>query len=106
MQDLELRRLGEELDRQRKDLDWILGMLSQYGRSWPIRSPHQLHDRIHALEQDVAALKRLLSEQKEAASESESMPRRAARRSRYGAAVFARAVRRPIEFLLRKHPRN
>jgi hypothetical protein len=105
MQDPELRRLWEELDRQRKDLDWILGILSQGRTSLP-RNPHQLHDRIHALEQDVAALKRLLSEQKEAASESDSAPRRAARRSRYGAAFFARAVRRPIEFLLRKHPRN
>jgi hypothetical protein len=106
MQDPELRRLWEELDRQRKDLDWILGILSQHGTLRPIKSPHDLHDRIHALEQDVAALKRLLSEQKEAVSESESAPRRGARRSRYGAAFLARAVRRPIEFLLRKHPRN
>jgi hypothetical protein len=106
MQDPELRQLWEELDRQRKDLDWILGILSQYGTLRPIKSPHQLHDRIHALEQDVAALKRLLSEQKVAERESESAPRRAARRSPYGAAFLARAVRRPLEFLLRKHPRN
>ena len=106
MQDPELRQLWEELDRQRKDLDWILGILGQYATLRPIRSPHQLHDRIHALEEDVAALKGLLSEQQEAERESESAPRRAARRSRYGAAFLARAVRRPIEFLLRKHPRN
>lgn len=106
MQDPELRRLWEELDRQRKDLDWILGILSQGRALLPIRNPHQLQDRIRALEQDVAALKRLLSEQKAAASEIDSAPRRAARRSRYGAGFLARAVRRPIEFLLRKSPRN
>lgn len=106
MQDPELRRLWEELDRQRKDLDWILSILSQPGTLRPIRSPHQLLDRVHALEQDVAALKLLLVDPKPAQSETESMPRRTARRSRYGAAFLARAVRRPLELLLRRHPRD
>ena len=57
MQDPELRRLWEELDRQRKDLDWILTILSQRASLRPIKSPHDLLDRVHDLEQDVAALK-------------------------------------------------
>jgi hypothetical protein len=99
-----LRRLWEELDRQRKDLDWILSILSQYGTLRPIKSERQLLDRVHDLEQDVAAVKRLLLEYKE--PDSDSPPRRTARRSRYGAAFLARAVRRPFELLLRKHPPN
>ena len=106
MQDLELRRLWEELDRQRKDLDWLLSILSQRGSLRPIRSAHQLVDRVHDLEQDVAALKHLLLDQEPARSESEDPPRRTARRSRYGTAFLARAVRRPLELLLRKHPRH
>ena len=106
MQDPELRRLWEELDRQRKDLDWILGILSQHGTLRPIKSPQQLLDRVHDLEQDVAALKRLLVDHTRTPSESEDATRRTARRSRYGAAFLARAVRRPLEFLLRKHPRS
>ena len=106
MQDPELRRLWEELDRQRKDLDWILGILSQHGTLRPIKSPQQLLDRVHDLEQDVAALKRLLVDHRQTPSGSEDATRRTARRSRYGAAFFARAVRRPLEFLLRRHPRS
>ena len=106
MQDPELRRLWEELDRQRKDLDWILSILSQRAPLRPIKSPHELLDRVHDLEQDVAALKRFLSDQNQAPYESDSSLRRTARRSRYGAAFLARAVRRPLEFLLRKHPRS
>jgi hypothetical protein len=104
MQDPELRRLWEELDRQRKDLDWILSILSQYGTLRPVKSERELLDRVHDLEQDVAALKRLLLERED--RDSDSPPRRTARRSRYGAAFLARAVRRPFELLLRKHPRN
>ena len=65
MQDPELRRLWEELDRQRKDLDWILSILSQRAPLRPIKSPHELLERVHDLEQDVAALKRLVSDQSE-----------------------------------------
>ncbi len=106
MQDPELRRLWEELDRQRKDLDWILSILSQRAPLRPIKSPHELFERVHDLEQDVAALKRLLSDQNQAQYESDSPPQRIARRSRYGAAFLARAVRRPLELLLRKHTRS
>ena len=106
MQDLELRQLWEELDRQRKDLDWILSILNQRGPLRPIKSPHELLERVQDLEQDVAALKRLLSDQNQPQYESDSPLRRTARRSRYGAAFLARAVRRPLEFLLRKHPRS
>jgi hypothetical protein len=106
MQDPELRRLWEELERQRKDLDWILGIVSQRGPVRPIKNPHELLERVHDLEQDVAALKRLLSDRNQAQGESDSPPRRAARRSRYAAAFLARAVRRPLELLLRKHPRS
>ena len=106
MQDLELRQLWEELDRQRKDLDWILSILSQRAPLRPIKSPHELLDRVHDLEQDVAALKRFLSDQNQTPYETDSPLRRTARRSRYGAAFLARAVRRPFEFLLRKHPRS
>ena len=106
MQDLELRQLWEELDRQRKDLDWILSILNQRGPLRPIKSPHELLERVQDLEQDVPALKRLLSDQNQPQYESDSPLRRTARRSRYGAAFLARAVRRPLEFLLRKHPRS
>jgi hypothetical protein len=106
MQDLELRRLWEELDRQRKDLDWILSILSQRRSLRPIKSPHELLERVQDLEQGVAALKRLVSDQNQAQDESDNLPRRTARRSRYGAAFLARAVRRPLEFLLRKHTRS
>ena len=104
MQDPELRRLWEELDRQRKDLDWILSVLSEYGTLRAVnKSPRQLLERVRSLEQDVAALKRLLLDHKEMPPSSDSSPRRTARRSRYGAAL--RAVRRPFEILFRKHPR-
>jgi hypothetical protein len=105
MQDLELRRLREELDRQRKDLDWILSILSQQGTLRPIKRPHQLFDRVHDLEQAVAALKRSLSDQKQAQPAGrESPPRRTLRRLRQGGTFLARTVRRPLEFLLRRHP--
>jgi hypothetical protein len=107
MHDPELRRLWEELDRQRKDLDWILSILSQHGALRPIKGPHQLFDRVYDLEQAVAALKRSLSDQKPARSAgSESRPRRTLRRLRQGGRFLARTVRRPLELLLRKHPRN
>ena len=107
MQDPELRRLWEELDRQRKDLDWILSILSQHGTLRPIRSPHQLFDRVNDLEQAVEALKRSLSHQQQAQpAGSETRPRRTLRRLRQGGVFLARTVRRPLEFLLRKNPRN
>jgi hypothetical protein len=105
MQDLELRRLWEELNRQRKDLDWILSILSQHGTLRPIKNPHQLFDRVYDLEQAVAALKRSISDQKQAQpAGSESPPRRTFRRLRQGGTFLARTVRRPLEFLLRRHP--
>lgn len=105
MQDPELRRLWEELDRQRKDLDWILSVLSQYGTLHAVnKSPHQLLERVRNLEQDVAALKHLLFDHKEMQPGSDSSQRRTARRSRYGAALLA--VRRPFQMLFRKHPRD
>ena len=106
MPDSELRTVQEELVRQRRDLDWILSILNRHGTAHPVKGPRELLDRVHDLEQEVAALKHLLVDQRHAESESQSPPRRAVRRAHYGGAFFARAVRRPLEFLLRKHPRD
>jgi len=103
----ELRRLCEEVGRQRKDLDWILSILSQHGTLRSMKSQHQLFDRVYDLEQAVAALKHSLSDQKRAQSAgSDSPPRRTLRRLRQGATFLARKVRRPLDLLMRKHPRN